>query len=262
MIRTVSDMMQRSVVIPEQVKRIISLVPSQTELLYTLGLDEEVIAITKFCIHPEHWFRDKARIGGTKKLHLERIVALEPDLVIANKEENTREEIEWLAERVPVWISDIQTLEDAYYMIRELGVLLGKAEQAGALVQSIRNSFQVLNHLSPAPGRLAYFIWRAPWMCAGGNTFINELLQAGGWTNAFASLQRYPEISEAQLKETAPEEIFLSSEPYPFKEQHIAELQALLPSARIRLVDGELFSWYGSRLLQSAVYFRKLREQQ
>lgn len=260
--RIVYDMMQRTVKVPEYPRRIVSLVPSQTELLYDLGLDPEVIAITKFCIHPDQWFRTKTRIGGTKKLHLERILSLEPDLIIANKEENTQSEIEWLAERVPVWISDIQSLEDAYVMIRELGKLCGKSERALALNEAIRERFQSLHSLRPAAGRVAYFIWRQPWMCAGGDTFIHELLRAGGWTNAFASLRRYPEISAAQLREAAPEQIFLSSEPYPFKEQHIAELQALLPAAKIQLVDGELFSWYGSRLLESAAYFRKLREQE
>lgn len=257
--KMVYDMMQRTVKVPEYPRRIVSLVPSQTELLYDLGLDQEVIAITKFCIHPDEWFRTKTRIGGTKKLHLERILALEPDLVIANKEENTQSEIEWLAERVPVWISDIQNLSDAYTMIRKIASLCGKETEGKKLIRDIQQRFSQLHNPASTPDTVAYFIWREPWMCAASGTFIDDMLRAGGWQNAFAELQRYPEISETQIRELQPDWIFLSSEPYPFKEKHIAELQAIAPHARILLVDGELFSWYGSRLLHSAAYFSQLQ---
>lgn len=260
--RLLYDMMQRPVEVPQDIRRIVSLVPSQTELLYDLGLDEEVVGITKFCIHPSQWFQSKTRVGGTKKLHLEKIVALQPDVVIANKEENTQAEIEWLAERIPVWISDIQTLPDAFTMISEVGSLCGRTETAASLIQAIKMAFLPLQSASPVLGkRVAYFIWRKPWMCAAPGTFIDEMLKAGGWENAFAHLQRYPEIDIEQLQSVAPELIFLSSEPYPFREKHIAELQELLPDAHISLVDGELFSWYGSRLLGTASYLKELRHQ-
>lgn len=258
MSRVVYDMMQRRVEIPERICRIVSVVPSQTELLYELGLDEEVVAITKFCIHPKQWFDHKLRIGGTKKLHVERILTLQPDLIIANKEENTQSEMEWLAERVPVWISDIQTLEDAYTMIQAVGDLCDRSAAAAHMIGGIRQAFASL-HSYTGTSSVAYFIWRDPWMCAASGTFIDEMLRVAGWTNAFASLQRYPEISEEQIRESKPDWIFLSSEPYPFKEKHIAELQALVPDSRIILVDGELFSWYGSRLLHSAAYFSQLQ---
>lgn len=257
----VTDMMHRRLTVPECPGRIVSVVPSQTELLYSLGLDEEVIAITKFCIHPDQWFRSKQRIGGTKKLHLQQILDLNPDLILANKEENTQAEIEWLAERVPVWISDIRTLPDALEMIRSVGALVCRAEQANALAARIAASFANIpvSNEQDKRERVAYFIWRDPWMAAGNDTFIDEMLRAGGWENAFASLSRYPELCAADIRNAQPDRVFLSSEPYPFKEKHIAELQEIVPEARITLVDGELFSWYGSRLLQSAAYFHSLR---
>ncbi|WP_110052779.1 ABC transporter substrate-binding protein [Chitinophaga sp. S165] len=284
------DQMGREVAIPCPPRRIISLVPSQTELLYDLGLDEEVVGITKFCIHPDNWFRNKTRIGGTKQLHIDQILALQPDLVIANKEENTAEQVKALMQHVPVWVSDIHQLEDALDMIKSIGTITGKSEHASRMADTISLSFSKLNenkrdiqreqHAQSEPGakhrpdipdetnvrskrkqdslRTAYFIWREPWMVAGGDTFIHTMLSYCGLENVFAETPRYPGIDIEQLKALDCQLVLLSSEPYPFKEKHIAELQALLPMARIELVDGEMFSWYGSRLLKSAGYFRDL----
>lgn len=289
------DQLGREVTIPYPPRRIISLVPSQTELLYDLGLDEEVIGITKFCIHPDNWFRNKTRIGGTKQLHIDQILALQPDLVIANKEENTEEQVKTLMQHVPVWVSDIQQLEDAQNMIKSIGAITGKSEHAVQIADNISLSFRKLKEeirnikvrqekpeesdglngqdIPGLPGkksiqdnehlitpRTAYFIWREPWMVAGGDTFIHTMLGYCGLENVFAQTPRYPNIDIEQLKDIDCQLILLSSEPYPFKEKHIAELQAVLPAVRIELVDGEMFSWYGSRLLKSAAYFRQLRE--
>lgn len=255
------DQLGREVTIPYPPRRIISLVPSQTELLYDLGLADEVTGITKFCIHPDHWFRQKKRIGGTKQLHLDQILALQPDLVIANKEENTAEQVQYLMQHVPVWVSDIHGLEDAVDMIRSIGSITGKSERAGQIADNISFSFRKLKEDIPhrASLRTAYFIWREPWMVTGGDTFIHTMLDYCGLENVFAGTPRYPAIDIEQLKAIDCQLVLLSSEPYPFKEKHIAELQALLPAARIELVDGEMFSWYGSRLQKSAAYFRKLR---
>ncbi|GAB2651957.1 helical backbone metal receptor [Flavihumibacter cheonanensis] len=241
-------------------KRIVSLVPSQTELLYTLGLEEKVVGITKFCIHPEHWFRRKTRIGGTKGIHTEKIFSLQPDLVIANKEENLQAEVELLRTRVPVWTSDINTLDTALEMIQQVGQLAGEIEKAATLIQQIKTVFAQLKPASH-PARVAYLIWKKPYMTVGSDSFISDMLKTCGFTPAFDHLQRYPEISEADLQAAAPEFVFLSSEPYPFKEKDIAELQLLLPASRILLVDGELFSWYGSRLQYAPEYFQQLIDQ-
>jgi len=266
-VRTYIDQLQNTVHIPFPPRRIVSLVPSQTELLYHLSLDAEVVGITKFCIHPEQWFRHKTRIGGTKSLHLEQIKALQPDLIIANKEENEREQVSALMADFPVWTSDIHSLPDALNMITQLGEITGRPEQALQLSDKIARQFSLLSEslaLGTRPREAAYFIWRDPWMIAGGDTFINTMLEAAGLHNIFSDMRRYPEITLSQLPEAfstvapANQFVLLSSEPYPFKERHIDEIRAVLPEARILLVDGEMFSWYGSRLLEAPGYFRQL----
>ncbi|NUO01809.1 MAG: ABC transporter substrate-binding protein [Saprospiraceae bacterium] len=250
------DQLNREVHIPFPPKRIVSLVPSQTELLFDLGLREEVVGITKFCVHPEQWFRQKKRVGGTKNLNIEAIAALQPDLLIGNKEENERWQIEALEALYPVWMSDVQNLEEAEEMIRRIGELVGKLPEAEKLVSEIRQSFESLE--PPAAFRTAYFIWREPYMVAAAETFINDLLVRAGFSNVFGNLKRYPEVDMAMIRDAAPEVILLSSEPYPFQEKHVEELRNHCPNAAICLADGELFSWYGSRLTRSATYFRNL----
>ena len=248
----------RTVTVVELPERIVSLVPSQTELLFDLGLGDAVIGITKFCVHPEVWFRSKKRVGGTKTVHPDVVTALQPDLIIANKEENTKEQIEALAEQFPVWVSDIKTIEDALEMIPQVGGIVGRSAEADALVASIRKGFAGLTKKS-GTRRVAYFIWRKPWMCAGGDTFISDVLTHLGWENVFGHLDRYPEIALETLASLDVDLILLSSEPYPFRDSHVAELQAAAPSASVLLVDGEMFSWYGSRMLEAISYFEQLQ---
>lgn len=258
--RTVIDQMGRVVKVPTFPRRIISLVPSQTELLFHLGLEEEVVGITKFCVHPADKFKEKPRVGGTKRLKPSLIDKLQPDLIIGNKEENEQTQIEALAEQYPVWLSDVRTLEDAFDMIRKIGDLIQKEASAEKLVKKLQSDFDHLSKVKHRP-RVAYFIWRKPWMAVAGNTFIDHMLQQAGFENVFGSLLRYPEIDRSQLEAAQPEVLLLSSEPYPFKPKHFAEFGEVCPRAVITLVDGELFSWYGSRLLQSASYFRNLHSQ-
>ncbi|MDB5137116.1 MAG: transporter substrate-binding protein [Mucilaginibacter sp.] len=250
------DQMNRLVEVSSTPKRIISIVPSQTELLFDLGLDNELIGITKFCIHPADKIKLKVKIGGTKALNIKLINELKPDLIIGNKEENERGQVEELMQSFPVWMSDIADLEGAIDMIKRVGVLVGKSAKAEILSEAINSRFDKLNVRLPDL-RVAYLIWRKPYIVAGKGTFIDTLLQKCGLINAF-DIERYPEITIEQLLNIKPEIILLSSEPYPFKEKHIAEFKALLPGSIIKLVDGELFSWYGSRLLYAPAYFREL----
>lgn len=250
------DQLNREIHLPSVPKRIISVVPSQTELLFYLGLNEEVIGITKFCIHPADKFKSNTKIGGTKQLDIAKIKSLNPDLIIANKEENERGQLEELMQHFPVWISDIYNLEGALEMIERVGELVGRNTEAITLSNNINQKFEGLN-LPPTNLRVAYFIWRKPYMIAGKNTFIDSMLQKCGLTNVFV-LERYPEIDPSLLNDAKPDVILLSSEPYPFKERHIAELKAIVPSAIIKLVDGEMFSWYGNRLLEAPAYFNDL----
>lgn len=258
--RNITDQMGRQLRVPLHPRRIISLVPSQTELLFYLGQNENIVGITKFCIHPEEQFRKKTKVGGTKQLKPDLIAQLKPDLIIANKEENERSQIEMLEQKYPVWISNIYTLKDALEMIVQIGRLVNRESKGMELVTKIEKEFSYLEQTKICP-KVAYFIWRKPWMVAGRNTFINHLLQRAGFKNVFESLQRYPEIESAQLEKAAPDVILLSSEPYPFKDKHRKEIQELCPKAVIILVDGELFTWYGNRLLQSATYFCNLQLQ-
>lgn len=240
-------------------KRIISLVPSQTELLFELGLHDEIVGITKFCVYPADRVKGKSIVGGTKTLTMERIHALRPDLIIANKEENTRAEIEYLQQHYPVHVTDMVTIADALAMIHDLGNLTGKQPEANDLVQRITTLFLSMPGFSNQS--VAYFIWRNPYMVAANDTFIHSMLTQAGFQNAFAQETRYPEITLDTLKRAHPDLIFLSSEPYPFSQKHIEEFQAICPSAKVVLVDGEVFSWYGSRLLLAPDYFRKLRSE-
>ncbi|HEX7756975.1 MAG TPA: helical backbone metal receptor [Niabella sp.] len=236
--------------------RIISLVPSITELLFTLGLEEDVIGITKFCIHPDQWFRTKTRVGGTKTIHIEKVIALRPDLIIANKEENTREQVEELSAVCNVLLTDVSNLEEALDMIRTVGYQTQRPEQADELIFRIRQEFSLL-HLQ-TDYSVVYLIWKDPWMTVGGDTFINDLLSKAGFNNLFRSHFRYPTVDPDALLTLAPQKILLSSEPFPFREKHAQQLKPLFPHSEIVLVDGELFSWYGSRLLKAPAYFRQL----
>jgi ABC-type Fe3+-hydroxamate transport system substrate-binding protein len=241
-------------------QKIISLVPSQTELLYHLGLEEEVTGITKFCVHPGHWFKNKTRVGGTKQLHLEKIKELQPDLIIANKEENVKEQVEELAKEFPVWISDVNNLPDATDMIKSIGEITGKQKQAQALRIEIQTNFSQLQTVSPKPST-CYLIWKDPYMTIGGDTFINDMLNHAGFENIFAHQTRYPETSIEHLRIANCQLLLLSSEPFPFRQKHIDELQKELPATKVILVDGEMFSWYGSRLSKAPAYFLQLQQQ-
>ncbi len=252
-------MLGREMLVPARPQRIVSLVPSQTELLADLGLEREVVGITKFCVHPDRWFRGKTRVGGTKTVHIEKVAALKPDLILANKEENVREQIEALERIAPVWVSDIQTLDEALEMIRRVGALCGKPVEANSIAQTVHQNFSSLRLRASAVQSVAYGIWRDPWMWAGGDTFISDVLNRIGWKNILQAHPRYPNIGLEALAALKPATILLSSEPYPFKEKHIAEVKAALPNAIVMLVDGEMFSWYGSRLLRAGDYFRNLR---
>jgi len=257
-----TDQLGRKIEISFPPKKIISIVPSQTELLFDLGLEEEVIGITRFCVHPEKWFRTKTRVGGTKKLNIEKIISMQPDLIIANKEENTEEQIQSLSEKFPMWVSDIKTLEDAFEMMRIVGAMTGKVHRVTEMVAEIKSAFS--NHLIPDAhnplSTAAYLIWYEPLMTIGSDTFIHSMMLAAGFRNVFATLTRYPSITLDELKAASPQYILLSSEPFPFKQKQVDELQQQLPSSKIILVDGKMFSWYGSRLLKAPQYFSELRE--
>ena len=244
-------------------KRIVSLVPSQTELLYDLGLEEEIVGITKFCVHPKHLKATKQIVGGTKQVKYDKIKALQPDIIIANKEENTKEIVEELSKICPVWVTNIITIEDNLQMISDFGKLFNKRTEAQKWNDKITfayNDFQ--QFIKDKPFRkVAYFIWANPYMVAGKDTFINEMLVLNRFENIYKEKGRYPEIELEKIRQEGdPEIVFLSSEPFPFKDEHAFEIGRCTHHAKTIFVDGELFSWYGSRILKAFPYFKKLHE--
>jgi ABC-type Fe3+-hydroxamate transport system substrate-binding protein len=253
----VTDQLGRPVSVPLRPRRIVSLVPSQTELLFDLGLQAHVVGVTKFCIHPARARQVATVVGGTKNFDFDKIAALQPDLIIGNKEENHQAGIEELAQHYHVWLSDIGDLGAALTMIRQVSSIAGAQEAGEEMASEIAAAFVALAAPQP-PVSAAYFIWRKPYMVAATGTFIDDMLGRAGFQNVFAHLGRYPEITAEQLAAAAPARILLSSEPYPFQAKHLAEFEQLCPRALVQVVDGELFSWYGSRLQLSAAYFKSL----
>lgn len=252
-----TDQLGRNIVIDYPPKRIVSLVPSQTELLFDLGLRSEVVGITKFCIHPADLVAEKLKVGGTKKIKLDAIASLTPDLIIGNKEENSREDIEMLMEHFPVWMSDIYTLDDASRTISDIGQLIDRMPEADYLNHLIAAGFRDLEILALQNSlavRACYLIWKDPFMVSGQDTFINDIMERNGFINVVKG-SRYPVLELSDIAALAPDVLFLSSEPYPFRDKHVEEFRSLLPNVKIFLVDGEMFSWYGSRLVKAVGYF-------
>lgn len=243
-------------------RRIISLVPSLTELLADLGLHEEVVGITKFCIHPNDWFRTKTRVGGTKQVKMDIIHQLQPDLIIANKEENVKEQVEELAKHYPVHVTDVSTFTDAIQVIFQVATMTGRLPQAQQIVERIKTNYTPLKNMVDAidnKPKTCYLIWQDPYMTVGGDTFIHSMMELAGFDNIFARQARYPELTIEDLKAARCEVLILSSEPFPFKEKHAEQIQKLLPATKVILADGEMFSWYGSRLQYAFPYFRELQ---
>ncbi|HBP20167.1 MAG TPA: cobalamin-binding protein [Planctomycetes bacterium] len=254
----IRDALGRELELARPPRRIVSLVPSLTALLDGLGLDEEVVGLTRFCVHPAGWKARKAVVGGTKDVRVEKVLALEPDLVLANWEENAREQVEALeAAGVAVYVTQVRDLAEDLAMVRALGELVGREARGEELARETERAFAALGGLEPL--RALYLIWREPFMSVGGDTFVSAMLGEAGFVNVCGERERYPTLTPDELAALAPEVVLLSSEPYPFKEQHLAEVAALVPEAKVALADGELFSWYGSRILLAPDYFRRLR---
>jgi len=255
------DQLNRTVLIQQPAKRIVSLVPSQTELLVDLGLEESIVGVTKFCVHPKHLRKEKVVVGGTKQVHFDNISALKPDIILCNKEENTKEMISELEHIAPVHISDIYTIKDSLELIEMYGDLFDKSERAQAIIDEITLKSKTFKELNQEQAKLkvVYFIWKNPWMVAANQTFINEMLSVNNFENVYQGVNRYPEITLSELKKREPDVILLSSEPYPFNDSDIDEFKSIFPETKVKIVDGEAFSWYGSRLLKAFDYFEELQ---
>lgn len=252
------DQLGREINLKATPQRIVCLVPSLTELLVDLGLSDRLVGVTKFCVHPENLRKQKTVVGGTKSIHADRIAELTPDFILCNKEENTQEIVEICAQIAPVYVSDINDFDSFYHFVNDLGALLNclpKAETLNAIVNERLLQFRISVNSEPVRNVL-YLIWKNPLMAAGKATFINVLLNECGFKNVIKEgNSRYPEVDSELLKKA--DYVLLSSEPFPFSEKHIAEFETQT-KAKIICVDGEYFSWYGSRLLKAIDYFEKL----
>ena len=258
--KIVTDQMGFEVEMPSAIKRVISLVPSQTELLFDLGLANEIVGVTKYCTHPAAKVKGVTKIGGTKKFRFETIDSLKPDLIIGNKEENYAEGIAKLKAKYPVWMSDVVTLQDSYDLIRAFGDIFERRPKSIQVTSLIKEGFKKLK-IANQRKKVLYFIWRNPYMIAGNRTFINHMLREAGFDNLAIDQDRYPELLPEQIQDYDPELILLSSEPFPFQDKHIREFKALCPDAEVMKVDGEMFSWYGSRLRYAPAYFQELQKE-
>ncbi|MEN2767918.1 ABC transporter substrate-binding protein [Ornithinibacillus xuwenensis] len=252
----ITDHLGRTVTFSFPPKRIISLVPAITETMYHIGLEQEIVGRTRFCVHPKDKVKQAENIGGTKEIKLDRIHALKPDLIIAEKEENTKEIVETLEKHYPVYVFEITGMEDVIRMINDLGNITSRTEKSSNLVEQIQSEFQTLPNVSGK--RVAYVIWKKPYMVVGNHTFIQSLLSKMGFINPFTEMEgRYPVVSEVDFKQAELDYILLATEPYPFRQIHLEEFQALLPHVQPIIVDGEMF-WYGAKMIEAAPYFKKL----
>jgi iron complex transport system substrate-binding protein len=247
---SVNDQLNDTIRLEKAPRRIVSLVPSLTHYLADLGLEEEVVGITKFCILPDRWYRTKVRVGGTKQIDIQKVEQLQPDLILANKEENTKEDIEALRLLAPVYVSDVNTIEEAYQMMHDVALITNRFDRGSEWIKQVRTAF---NSLQPLSGKqlVLYFIWQSPDFVVGSNTYINDVLKFIGLKNA-CKAERYPAFDEAVMH---PDIVFLSTEPYPFKEEHLEHYQSEFPNSTVMLVSGEAFSWYGSYMLQAVREF-------
>lgn len=241
-------------------KRIISLVPSQTELLVDLGLEDSIVGVTKFCIHPTHLIKSKTVVGGTKNIKIDVIKNLNPDIILCNKEENTKEIVEICEQIAPTHVSDIFTIDDVKELFSSYGKLFSKEDEALKMIDVLSIKINDFNTFinNKKTVKVAYLIWRNPWMAAANQTFINHLLAINKFENVFKNEARYPEITLDDITSKKATFILLSSEPYPFKEKHFSEITEHIKNTTPILVDGEYFSWYGSRLLKAFDYFKNL----
>lgn len=256
----VTDQIGQQILLNEIPKRIVCLNPSQTETLVHLGLEHHIVGITKFCVHPTHLRKTKTVVGGTKKVAYEKIRALKPDIILCNKEENTQEMVNTLQKEYPAHVTDVAIMDHVFEMIQQYGRLFRCENEASELCHQIATTkLKFERFITDKPKRkVAYFIWKNPWMVAGRGTFINAMLQINGFENVFEDVDRYPEIELQELQKHQLDLLLLSSEPFPFKEKDRDFLQAAFPDTRVVVVNGEFFSWYGSRLTHAFSYFKEL----
>jgi ABC-type Fe3+-hydroxamate transport system substrate-binding protein len=251
----ITDHLNRTVILKSKPERVVSMVPSLTETLADLGLAENLVAVTRFCKYPSNVVNTLPKIGGPKNINLEKIIDLKPDFVVAVKEENNKKQVLSLAEHVPVFVFDINTLEDSFDMLQLLGTIFEIQEISAQWIKRIKEKLEILKP-SVVAEKTLYMIWKKPWMAAGKSTFIGSMMQVAGFNNLISG--RYPEISENEMRKA--DAILLATEPYHFNENDRKQLQEMFSGTRVIIVDGEMFTWYGTHMLKAFDYFTSFRQ--
>lgn len=253
--KSVRDQLGRNVTYRFPPQRIISFAPAITETLFSLGLGEKIVGRTRFCVHPKGIVEHVVNVGGTKDVKMDRVHDLQPDLIIVEKEENTKEMVAQLEQYYPVYAFEIQSVSDALQMIQDLGTVVNQKQETISLLQKINNRFAKFPKIYEG-SRVAYVIWQNPYMVVGNNTYIQSLLEKLGFINPFVVMDgRYPTVTTADFRQARLDYILLATEPFPFQDKHLSTFAELAPKATIKIVDGEMF-WYGVKMLEAIPYFQ------
>jgi ABC-type Fe3+-hydroxamate transport system substrate-binding protein len=235
--------------------RIVSLVPSLTEALFAFGAGEKVVGRTRYCLWPPRAVGKVPTVGGTKKVDVRRVLELEPDLIVAVREENSRENVERLEEAgVPVFVGAPESVEGAIALLRELAERVG-APRSEAVLGPIGRVYGRLRKDAGGTRQVFVPIWKNPYMSVGSDTYVHDVLRTCGGENVFGGSTRYPVVTPEEVEAAQPEVVLLPDEPYPFSAEDLEEFYELdIPAAhsdRIHLVDGKLLTWYGPRMASS-----------
>ena len=259
--QTIKDCLGDEISIPKNITKIVSLVPSISELIYDLNAEDKIVGVTKFCVHPKYFQIEKTVVGGVQEFDIDKIIALKPDVVFASKDENFEDEIIELRKHVPVYVTDVKNVNEAISMIKTIGALLNKRSDADKITMKIDMQLKDLAKVTDdlLYRSAAYFVWNDPWVAAGKDTFIDSLLKLIKVDNVFSNLkERYPMVTGANIHIGNPQMIMLPSEPFKFEDKHAIEIGRHTHDAATFFVDGQMFSWYGSRLVKSIDYLKLL----
>lgn len=248
------------------VVRIVCLVPSITELLFSLGLDDKIVGRTGFCVHPRGPVRRVPKVGGTKTVDVAKIRKLGPTHLIVNVDENPRPVVDELAAFVPhVVVTHPIEPEDNLGLFRLLGGIFDRETRAEELCEAFSDELAATRTATADLPRekVLYVIWKSPWMTVARDTYISRMLSLVGWdTIPEHAHSRYPSVDLTPERMRDVRHVLLSTEPYSFRERHIAELRSELPPQAhpvVSLIDGEMTSWYGSRAIEGLRYLREFR---
>lgn len=241
-------------------RRIVSLVPSLSETVCDLGLRDELIACTKFCIEPKDLHRSCTLVGGTKDFDVAQILSLNPTHILCNQEENPKAPVEELMKHVPTSVTFPKSPKDVPAMLRDIGDFLAARDPFERAARELEGAMQALQLLPRQ--RFLYFIWRQPYMIAGRDTYISRFLEQWGWENAAPKDERYPSLEPNEITAAKADLILFSSEPFPFRKRDADRLRTEIADCPpIYRIDGQMLSWFGTRTVKAWAMMEEIRRQ-